>query len=178
MVLNDSINSMEHSCFSEKLIVTQLVKLFSFYRTKRFITVFTTARHWFLSWARRIQSTTPNSISLKIHLNGVSTSFWTGRLERELQMVQLSVISCSCIAILWVSILRFAAITLCVVSQRVFILSVYFFIDSVRKLLDTSSYSLLYLASSSDFQIKFCTHFLFLPCVLHSHPISSSFIWS
>jgi hypothetical protein len=35
----------------------------------------------------------------------------------------------------------FAAITLCVASQRVFIVvSVYFVIDSVRKLLDTLSY--------------------------------------
>jgi hypothetical protein len=35
----------------------------------------------------------------------------------------------------------FDAITLCVASQRVFIaVSVYFFIDSVRKLLDTLSY--------------------------------------
>jgi hypothetical protein len=35
----------------------------------------------------------------------------------------------------------FAAITLCVASQRVFIfVVVYFVIDSVRKLLDTSSY--------------------------------------
>jgi hypothetical protein len=35
----------------------------------------------------------------------------------------------------------FAAITLCAASQRVFIVvSVYFFIDSVRKLLDTPSY--------------------------------------
>jgi hypothetical protein len=29
---------------------------------------------------------------------GVSKSFWTGRLERELQMVQLSATRCSCIA--------------------------------------------------------------------------------
>jgi hypothetical protein len=37
---------------------------------------------------------------------------------------------------------RFAAITLCVASQRVFIVvSVYYVIDSVRKLLDTPSYS-------------------------------------
>jgi hypothetical protein len=35
---------------------------------------------------------------------------------------------------------RFAAITLCVASQRVFIVVVYFVIDSVRKLLDTPSY--------------------------------------
>jgi hypothetical protein len=34
----------------------------------------------------------------------------------------------------------FAAITLCVVSQRVFIVVVYFVIDSVRKILDTHSY--------------------------------------
>jgi hypothetical protein len=34
----------------------------------------------------------------------------------------------------------FAAITLCVASQRVFIVVVYFVIESVRKLLDTSSY--------------------------------------
>jgi hypothetical protein len=31
---------------------------------------------------------------------GVSKSFWTGCLERELQMVQLSATRCSCIAIL------------------------------------------------------------------------------
>jgi hypothetical protein len=37
----------------------------------------------------------------------------------------------------------FAAITLCAASQRVFIvLSVYFVIDSVRKLLDTLSYTI------------------------------------
>jgi hypothetical protein len=70
----------------------------------------------------------------------VSKSVRTGRLERELQMVQLSATRCSCIAILWVSLVSFAAITLCVASQRVFIVvSVYFVIDSVRKLLDTPS---------------------------------------
>jgi hypothetical protein len=46
----------------------------------------------------------------------VSKSFWTGRLERELQMVQLSVTRCNCIAILWVSLVSFAAITLCIAS--------------------------------------------------------------
>jgi hypothetical protein len=34
----------------------------------------------------------------------------------------------------------FAAITLCVASQRVFFFVVYFVIDSVRELLDTPSY--------------------------------------
>jgi hypothetical protein len=48
-------------------------------------------------------------------------------LERELQMAQLSNGKCSCIDILWVSLTSFAAITLCVASQRVFIVvSVYF----------------------------------------------------
>jgi hypothetical protein len=74
---------------------------------------------------------------------GVSKSFRTGRLERELQMLQLSATRCSYIAILWVSLVSFASITLYVASQRVFVaLSFYFFIDSVRKLFDTRSYIL------------------------------------
>jgi hypothetical protein len=64
-------------------------------------------------------------------------------------MVQLSATRCSCIAILRVSLVSFAAITLRVASQRVFIIIVvvvvvvvvYFVIDSVRKLLDTPSYT-------------------------------------
>jgi uncharacterized protein HemY len=58
-------------------------------------------------------------------------------------MVQLSATRCSCIAILSVSLVSFAAITLCVASQRVFIIVVvvvYFVIYLVRKLLDTPSY--------------------------------------
>jgi hypothetical protein len=71
----------------------------------------------------------------------VSISFRTGRLERELQMVQLSATRCSCIAILWVILVSSATITLYVSSQRVFIVVVvYFVVDSVRKLLDISSY--------------------------------------
>jgi hypothetical protein len=59
----------------------------------------------------------------------------------ELQMVQLSATRCSCIAILWVSIVSFAAITLHVASQQVMPkVSVYFVIDSVRILTDTYSY--------------------------------------
>jgi hypothetical protein len=54
-------------------------------------------------------------------------------------MVQLSATRCSCIAILLVSPVSFAAITLCVAPQRVFVV-VYVFIDSVRKLLGTPSY--------------------------------------
>jgi hypothetical protein len=74
------------------------------------------------------------------HIRGSIKSLRTDRLKRELQMVQLSTTSCSCIAILWVSLVSFAAITLCISSQRVFVV-VYFVIDSVRKLLDTPSYS-------------------------------------
>jgi hypothetical protein len=55
---------------------------------------------------------------------GVSKSFRTGRLERELQMVQLSTTRCNCIVILWVSLVSSAAITLCVASQRVFVVVV------------------------------------------------------
>jgi hypothetical protein len=43
---------------------------------------------------------------------GVSKSFRTSCLERELQTVQLSATRCSCIAILWVILVSFAAITL------------------------------------------------------------------
>jgi hypothetical protein len=76
-----------------------------------------------------------------ITYEGVTKSFRTGRLERELQMVQLSATRCSCIAILWVSLVIFDAITLFVASQRVIPkLSVYFVIDSDLKLLDTPSY--------------------------------------
>jgi hypothetical protein len=52
---------------------------------------------------------------------GVSKSFRTGRLGRELQMVQLSVTRYSFIAILWVNLVSFAAITLCIASQLGFI---------------------------------------------------------
>jgi hypothetical protein len=71
----------------------------------------------------------------------VMKSFRTGRLERELQIVQLSATRCGCIIILCVSLVSFAAITLCVASQRVCIVAVvYFLIDSVQKPLDTPSY--------------------------------------
>jgi hypothetical protein len=79
--------------------------------------------------------------------DSVFKSFRTGRLERELQMVQLFATRCSCIAILWISLLSFAAITLCVASQRVFVVVVvvvYFVIDSVRKLYDTPPYMTLH----------------------------------
>jgi hypothetical protein len=69
---------------------------------------------------------------------GVPKCFRTGRLERELQTVQLSATRCSCIAILWVSLVSFAAITLCDASQGVFVVD--FVNDSVQQRLDTPSY--------------------------------------
>jgi hypothetical protein len=63
-------------------------------------------------------------------------------------MVLLCAIRWSCIAILWVSLVSLAAISLYVASQRVFIVvSVYFVIDSVRKLLDTAWYKLFFIQS-------------------------------
>jgi hypothetical protein len=50
----------------EKLIVAQLVQQFPvFYGTRRFITVFTRARHGSLSWARCIQSTPSHPVFIR-----------------------------------------------------------------------------------------------------------------
>jgi hypothetical protein len=69
-------------------------------------------------------------------------------------MVELSATMCSCIAILWVSLMSFSVITLCVASQRVFIVvSVYFVIDSVRKFFNTSSYNILLHSGGSVSQV-------------------------
>jgi hypothetical protein len=93
------------------------------------------------SWETIIKPRNNKHKSATITYDSVSKSFRTDRLERELQMVQLSATRSSCIAILWVCLVSFAAITLCVASQRVFIVvCVYFVIDSVRKLLDIPSY--------------------------------------
>jgi hypothetical protein len=51
--LSGVTNSMEHS---PSEAVTQVKKFPAFYGARRFITVFTTARHWSLSWARWVQS--------------------------------------------------------------------------------------------------------------------------
>jgi hypothetical protein len=46
-------------------IMHQLKNFPEFYGTRRFITVFTRALHWPLSWARRIQAIPPHPISLR-----------------------------------------------------------------------------------------------------------------
>jgi len=80
---------------------------------------------------------------------------WSGYVV-ELQMVQLSTTRYNCIAILWASIVSFAAQTLCVASKRVYVfVVVYFVIDSVRKLLDTPSYVYIYIIRLRSF---FQTH--------------------
>jgi hypothetical protein len=43
-------------------------------------------------------------------------------------MAQLSATKCSCIATLWASLVSFAAITLCVASQRVFVFVIVYFV--------------------------------------------------
>jgi hypothetical protein len=50
----------------------------------------------------------------------------------------------------------FVAITFCVASQRVFIVVVYFVIDSVRKLLDVPSYATVLLVGNTVSSINIC----------------------
>jgi hypothetical protein len=91
----------------EKLRVAQLVKIFpAFYGILVFITVF--IRPLSLGQLVRVVLQTEcfvrgwgaNITSPKKTYEGVSKSFRTGSQERELQMVQLSANSCSCIIIL------------------------------------------------------------------------------
>jgi hypothetical protein len=75
------------------------------------------------------------TINVISYVEGVSKSFRTGRLKRELRLVRLSATTSSCIAVWWVSLVSFSAITLYVASELVFIVvSFYFAIYSVREL--------------------------------------------
>jgi hypothetical protein len=80
-----------------KLPLAQLLKNFpTFYGTWRFITVFTRALHWSLSWARSIQSIPPHSLVNKnwtlsidvIESRGMCTfmQLANGILKRELSV--------------------------------------------------------------------------------------------
>ena len=63
----------------EKLTVPQLVKKFhTFYRTRRFITAFTSARHLSLPWARSTQSIPPHPTSWRpiLILQRISPGPW------------------------------------------------------------------------------------------------------
>jgi hypothetical protein len=119
-----------------KLFLTAPFSADIFYRVCSTVLYCTVYRHRFRC---NIAESILNTVVCSLKYESVTKSFRTGRLEQELQMVQLSATRCSCIAILWVSLVSFAAIPLYVASQRMFIVFVYFVIDSVRKLLDTTS---------------------------------------
>jgi hypothetical protein len=61
------------SVFNRQQLLRYLNKIPAFYGTRRFITVSTRARHWSLSWARWIQSTTSNLI-FKVHMSIIFSS--------------------------------------------------------------------------------------------------------
>jgi hypothetical protein len=61
------------------------------------------------------------SLHTHTHTGGCIQKFPDWPLVVRTAMVQLSATRCSCIAILWVSLVSFAARTLCFASQRVFI---------------------------------------------------------
>jgi len=69
-----------------------------------------------LSASQRKNRVSPLCCCFLSTYEGVSKSFRTDHLERELKMVQVSATRCSCIAILWVSLMSFIAMTLCVAS--------------------------------------------------------------
>jgi hypothetical protein len=106
---------------------------------------------------------------------GVIKIFRTGHLERELQMLQFFGTRCSCTAILWVSIVSFAAITLCVASERVVYYYYYCCCFSYRLSPETFGYTLVHfnlpshlllldlrtiwhLVKSTIYELKCCSH--------------------
>jgi hypothetical protein len=95
---------------------------------------------------------------LILNIRGCMQKFPDWPPRARTQMVQLSATMCSCIAILWVSLVSSAAIILCVASQRVFIVVVYFVIHSVRKLLDTHTYTYTYTVTYIHTYIHTHTH--------------------
>jgi hypothetical protein len=126
----------------------------------------------------RYRSKHLHHVILKDNLyEGVTKRFRTGRLERELQTVYLSATRCSWIAILWVSLVSFAAINLCVASERVFIaVSIYFITDSIRKRLDTTSnmahHELAHSLSTPEWRIH-----LFQTIIIHSNLMERKMKW-
>jgi hypothetical protein len=137
LYLSSLISSCNYMALLERLIDAWSVgRLPVVYGARRFIAVFAGVRHWSLSWVGCIRS-----VTCFPKIEGVSKSFRIGRPERELQMVQLLPTRCSCIAILWARLVSSAIITFNVASQLVIPkLSVYLFMDWVRKPLDTPSF--------------------------------------
>jgi hypothetical protein len=120
----NSISITLHAMRTEEHSDRQSHPLFMYFKVMIILLISTAANHIYVPL-----------LALYVSL---SKSFRTGRLEPELQTIQLSATRRSCIAILWVCLVSFAVITLFVASQRVFVV-VYFVIDSIRKLLDTPS---------------------------------------
>jgi hypothetical protein len=69
-------------------------------------------------------------------------------------MVQLSVTRCSCINILWVSLVSFAAITLCVASRRVFVVVISLTTQSVNFWIHPRTFSLPVLYARSTQRLR------------------------
>jgi hypothetical protein len=97
----------------EKPPVPQLLKKFpTFNRTRRFITVFTTAIRWSLSWARSIQSIPPHPICLRsililsshlclVIIFGKDYKLWSSSLCNILQLPAISSLLLYCIKTPW-----------------------------------------------------------------------------
>jgi hypothetical protein len=78
-------NSMEQSPSSEANSHSASQETSRLLRNAKVCYLFTTARHWSLSWARRIQSTLSHVISPKIHSNIIFLIF---RVVSSLQVLQ------------------------------------------------------------------------------------------
>jgi hypothetical protein len=81
----------------EKPPIVQPLRNFpAFYGTRTFITVFTRAFHWSLSWARSIQSIPPPSYLCKIHLNIIHPSSSCSSQKKDLRKLEYE-----CVDSLW-----------------------------------------------------------------------------
>jgi hypothetical protein len=100
VVRNKQILTPWRRVLLENLTVSQLVEKFpTLYGTRRFITVFTRARHWSLSWARDILSTPFPPCFSKIHSNifFLSTDWWSLHVRYSDQsFVSVSHLSYAC----------------------------------------------------------------------------------
>jgi len=108
LIMSHQLTGWMHGTVLEKLIIVQLVKIYAaFYGTKRFVTVFTSAHQWSLSWCRCIHSTPSNPISVRaililsshLHLGLLHSLFLPGLLSRILYIFLISPIHATCLPI-------------------------------------------------------------------------------